>query len=78
MRLFSWLVYASFVARLWLLAFGVPVDAWASVWIILLTAASICGDLYVWSQNRQKFVETMAAVLKAQAEQASDAKRGQR
>lgn len=65
MRLFSWLVYASFVARLWLLAFSVPVDGWASVWIIVLTAVCIIGDLYVWSQNRQKFVETMARVLEA-------------
>ena len=78
MRLFSWLVYASFVARLWLLAFGVPVNGWATVWIIVLTALCVLAEVFVWSQNRQKFVETMAAVLKAQVEQASDAKRGQR
>ena len=76
MRLFSWLVYASFVARLWLLAFGVPVDGWASVWIILLTAASICGDLYVWAKNRENFVQTMAHVIEKNV--AEQAKRGQR
>jgi hypothetical protein len=71
MRLFSWLVYVSFIVRLWLLAFGVPVTNAATVWFIILAVACIIGDLYVWSQNRQKIVETMAKVLKAQVEQAS-------
>jgi len=76
MRLFSWLVYASFVARLWLLAFGVPVANAATVWMVILVVFVAIGDLYVWAKNRENFVQTMAHVIEKNV--AEQAKRGQR
>ena len=66
MRLFAWLIYVSFVARLWLLAFGVAVPWQASLWILVLTALCLLIEAAVWNRNRQKFVETMAAVIAEQ------------
>ena len=75
MRLFAWLIYASFVARLWLLAFGVAIPWQTPLWILILTALCLTIEIAVWSQNRKKFVETMAEVI---AEQVKKAPRGYR
>jgi hypothetical protein len=66
MRLFSHLVYISVIARVWLHAFNVPVAHAASWTLLALFIVCIVGDMYVWTENRQKFVETMAKVIEAQ------------